>query len=104
MKRILSLALVLVMLLSQFSLTAMANGETMKTTGTWKFTPWDKENFQITADTEITGSWKFTPTFDPDKYPRTGDNNRPTVWLTMMAISVATAVKNFPKKKRKIES
>ena len=32
MKRILSLALVLVMLLSQFSLTAMANGETMNST------------------------------------------------------------------------
>lgn len=34
--------------------------------GTWKFSGWDKEDFEITEDTEIHGRWIFTPE-DPKK-------------------------------------
>ena len=38
---------------------AMLDGEQVP--GRWSFTPWDKEDFQITKDTTISGSWYFTP-------------------------------------------
>lgn len=31
--------------------------------GTWTFTPWDKEDFNITADTVIKGEWTFEQTY-----------------------------------------
>ncbi len=34
-------------------------GEKVK--GTWEFVPWDKADFEITADTTITGGWNFKP-------------------------------------------
>ena len=41
--------------------------------GTWTFTPWDKEDFQITEDTTITGSWTFTPDTYEVTYVVNGD-------------------------------
>lgn len=43
-----------------------AKGE--KISGTWKFTPWDKDDFQICENTTITGGWTFTPAPPPVKY------------------------------------
>ena len=34
-------------------------GEKVK--GTWEWVKWDKDDFEITADTTITGGWVFTP-------------------------------------------
>ena len=34
-------------------------GEKVK--GTWEFVTWDKDDFEITADTTITGGWSFEP-------------------------------------------
>ncbi len=48
---------------------AVVNGQ--KVSGTWSFTGWDRENFEITENTVITGSWKFTP--DTPSTPNTPD-------------------------------
>lgn len=41
--------------------------------GTWTFTPWDKEDFQITENTIITGAWKFAPAPTPPTDPKVGN-------------------------------
>ncbi len=38
-----------------------SNGKADGVPGTWTFSGWDKDDFNITEDTTISGSWTFTP-------------------------------------------
>ncbi len=90
--------------------------------GTWAFSGWDKEEFEITEDTTISGSWSFTPdepeptepeSTDPTEpgtpeepttpdNPQTGDRADMTGWLiALMAAAGIAAVCAARNKKQK---
>ncbi len=95
-------------------------GKTVK--GTWAFSGWDKDEFEITEDTTISGSWTFTPdepeptepeSTDPTEpetpeepttpdNPQTGDRADMTGWLiALMAAAGITTICAARNKKQK---
>lgn len=53
-----------------------SDGTTNGYHGTWKFTPWDKEDvFEITGNTNIKGAWTFTPSSHGLEYVIVSDDN-----------------------------
>lgn len=76
-----------------------------KVTGTWTFTPWDKESFKITGNTVIKGFWTFTPDV-PEDAPKTGDTTNSTLWIVLLAVGavgIAAAAIIGKKKKKEAE-
>ncbi len=71
-----------------------------KIAGTWVFSGWDKDDFNIKEDTAISGSWKFVPG-TPGKQDDidTGDSSMAALWIVLMTASAAAAFVSFKKKR-----